>query len=996
MDATQKILSDITVFNKYAKYIPELHRRETWEELCQRNMDMHIAKFPTLRSEIGKVYHNFVIPKKVLPSMRSLQFGGRPIELSNIRLFNCAYLPIDSLEAFSETMFLLLSGTGVGYSVQNRHISKLPTVVGPNKNKTRRYLISDDIAGWADAVKMLFKAYFHGRSEPLFDYRDIRQKGARLITSGGKAPGPEPLKVCLERLTEVLDGAVGRQLHSIEAHDALCHIADAVLSGGIRRAAMIALFSPEDESMLTCKGQLKMDDWEFEKTDDKGFVSYRGFCIYQGKRHDTVLSEYDYKTLTETSRLPWYFFAQQRGRANNSAVLHREFTSKQDFMQIWKKVEESQAGEPGVYWTNDYDWGVNPCVEIGLRPFQCCVSADTKLITRAGISTIKDAVGKKIEIWNGERWSEVEPFQTGKADQLYRVEFSDGSYLDATNNHKFLAKNRFDKEYREMTTLELERAINTEKYVLSTPRYEIEYDKGIEVYNAYDYGFVLGDGCGKTQRNGNFLPIYADVYAGKKQNINFKDAEFISEFPAKIDRPKIGYRRYRFNMDRDFANKLKYNGGLPSEIFSWSKKSILDFIAGWADADGAQASKGIRIYGREDLIRSAQLLLSKAGVASSVNLMSKKGTITNLATRNEDVWYLQITTTFQIPCQRLICNNADHNLYKGKGQCILSITLLEGLHESYCLNEQEKHQCVFNNVLTKQCNLTEVNVSDIESQEDLNARVKAAAFLGTLQASYTDFYYLRSIWKETAEKDALLGVGMTGIGSGRTANLDLTEAAEIVKEENARVAALIGINEAARTTCVKPSGTTSCVVGSSSGIHAWHNDFYIRRMRVGKNEALYGYMKSAVPDLVEDCKFKPAIEAVMSFPQKAPEGAIYRTENYKDLLERVKRFNKRWVFPGHRDGKNSHNVSCTVSLKDDEWEGCGEWMWKNRNFYAGISVLPFAGGTYVQAPFEDITEDIFNEMLQHLKDIDLTQVLEVEDITDHKAEAACAGGACEV
>ena len=942
-------------------------------------MDMHIAKFPTLRSEIGKVYHNFVIPKKVLPSMRSLQFGGRPIELSNIRLFNCAYLPIDSLEAFSETMFLLLSGTGVGYSVQNRHISKLPTVVGPNKNKTRRYLISDDIAGWADAVKMLFKAYFHGRSEPLFDYRDIRQKGARLITSGGKAPGPEPLKVCLERLTEVLDGAVGRQLHSIEAHDALCHIADAVLSGGIRRAAMIALFSPEDESMLTCKGQLKMDDWEFEKTDDKGFVSYRGFCIYQGKRHDTVLSEYDYKTLTETSRLPWYFFAQQRGRANNSAVLHREFTSMQDFMQIWKKVEESQAGEPGFYFTNDADWGTNPCF-----------APSTKLLTSNGYEALEDLAKKEsITLVNslGEK-SEGRVWKSGHKE-VVKIGFeakANREPLICTPDHVFMLNDGAE-----------------------CPAQDLQHKRIMPFYQPYSVsntdtffaGFLLGDGelangldPTKKGTGVTFGVNDGDVAAFLNQAMGRTYTQESRRIAEKYDlrTAVIGKRGLHTNtLDRDFISGLYTANGSVVAKTRVALKSI--------DIEQLQAVQAyLAIFGIHSNIttnKAHKVKFANGEYTCKESYDLNISRFDSLIKFAENFWFAQRYKQESLHATILSRSPAVKSVKSAGWSDVYDFTepkthwgVVEGLVAHNCCEiALRPFQC---------CNLTEVNVSDIESQEDLNARVKAAAFLGTLQASYTDFYYLRSIWKETAEKDALLGVGMTGIGSGRTANLDLTEAAEIVKEENARVAALIGINEAARTTCVKPSGTTSCVVGSSSGIHAWHNDFYIRRMRVGKNEALYQYMVSTVPDLVEDCKFKPSIEAVMSFPQKAPEGATYRTEPYLDLLERVKRFNKKWVFPGHRDGKNSHNVSCTISLKDDEWEGCGEWMWKNRNFYNGISVLPFSGGTYVQAPFEDITEDIFNEMILHLKDIDLTQVLEVEDITDHKAEAACAGGACEV
>jgi ribonucleoside-diphosphate reductase alpha chain len=237
---------------KYSKYLHNEKRRETWEEIVERNKNMHIKKFPALIDEINDVYANFVINKKVLPSMRSLQFGGLPIEINNARLFNCSYLPIDDYRAFSETMFLLLSGCGVGYSIQKHHIEKLPDITKPIKNK--RYLIADSIIGWADAVKVLINSYFTGSAKPIFDYRDIREKGALLVTSGGKAPGAEPLKRCLFEIENILERKNnGEKLSSIEIHSILCHIADSVLSGGIRRSAMIALFSFDDEDMLACK-----------------------------------------------------------------------------------------------------------------------------------------------------------------------------------------------------------------------------------------------------------------------------------------------------------------------------------------------------------------------------------------------------------------------------------------------------------------------------------------------------------------------------------------------------------------------------------------------------------------------------------------------------------------------------------------------------------------------------------------------------------------------
>jgi ribonucleoside-diphosphate reductase alpha chain len=600
---------------KYAKFIPAKNRRETWQELVTRNKEMHQAKFPKLTDEIEEAY-KLVYDKKVLPSMRSLQFAGKPIELNNARIFNCSFLPIDDWRSFSEIMFLLLSGCGVGYSVQTHHVDQLPEITVPTKHK--RYLIGDSIEGWADAVRMLCKAYFTGAPLPLFDYRDIRPKGAQLITVGGKAPGPEPLKECLFNLQKVFDRKQnGERLTSVEAHDMACHIADAVLSGGIRRAALIALFDLDDENMLTCK-----------------FGS-------------------------------WWEENPQRGRANNSAVVMRHAITEDEFFKLWKKIELSGSGEPGIYFSNDKDWGTNPCCEIALRSYQFC-------------------------------------------------------------------------------------------------------------------------------------------------------------------------------------------------------------------------------------------------------------------------------------------------------------------------------------------NLCEVNVSNVESQEDLNERVRVGAFIGTLQAAYTDFHYLRDIWQKTTEKDALLGVGMTGIGSGAILAYDLKKAADLAKVENARVAEIIGVNKAARVTTVKPSGTSSLVLGTSSGIHAWHNDYYIRRIRVGKNEAIYNYLAVNHPELVEDDFFKPTIQAVISVPQKAPAGSILRTENVLDMLERTKKFNVQWVKKGHRKGANTNNVSATVSINENEWEQVGKWMWDNKDTFNGLSVLPYFGGTYTQAPFEDITEEQFNEMVQHLHNIDLSKIVEFTDDTALMDQAACAGGACEI
>lgn len=358
MEVSAKILSDIIVHMKYAKYLPEKHRRETWEEITTRNMMMHIKRYPHLAVEIKNAY-KYVYERKVLPSMRSMQFAGKPIEINPARIYNCSFLPMDDALSFAELMFLLLSGVGVGYSVQRHHIEKLPEIRKPRK--TRRYLVNDSIEGWADAVKMLMRSYFSGKPLPIFDLSDIRPKGAMLITSGGKAPGPEPLRECLDKIKRILDRKEdGDRLSSLEIHDINCIIADAVLAGGIRRSAMIALFDLLDEDMLTCKSNIPLEI--------SGDVGWNGdnatfYVEYRGERISVTLYKTEYEAFLAKGTLPWYNVAPERGRANNSAVLLRHKITKDVFLDLWKTIELSGAGEPGFFFSNDKDWGLNPCAD---------------------------------------------------------------------------------------------------------------------------------------------------------------------------------------------------------------------------------------------------------------------------------------------------------------------------------------------------------------------------------------------------------------------------------------------------------------------------------------------------------------------------------------------------------------------------------------------------------------------------------------------------------
>ena len=295
------------------------------------------------------------------------------------------------------------------------------------------------------------------------------------------------------------------------------------------------------------------------------------------------------------------------------------------------------------------------------------------------------------------------------------------------------------------------------------------------------------------------------------------------------------------------------------------------------------------------------------------------------------------------------------------------------------------------------CNLTEMNGNIVKSQEQLNALAGAGAFIGTLQASLTDFHYLRGIWRQNTEREALLGVSMTGIASNKTIGFNLRDAARTVLRVNEETSSTLGINKAARTTCVKPAGTTSLVLGTSSGIHPWWAKYYIRRVTLRKDNPLYGYLKVFHPELVEEKLVIGSDEAFATIPVKAPRGAATRHEPLEDMLERIARWNKDWVKVGHRSGQNTNNVSATIYVKDDEWDSVVDWIWENRNFLNGLTLLPHDGGSHIQAPHEEITKARYEEMYNLLEDVDLTAIKEDDDNTNVSGELACSGGgSCEI
>lgn len=637
-----KGISDYIQSSKYARYLPEMQRREVFDETVARDELMHLKRFahiPGFREKIVGAF-DLVRAKKVLPSMRSMQFGGAAIEANELRGYNCSASLIDRPRVFAEAIYLLLSGCGVGYSVQEAHVECLPPVRVLNRSApVLHHVVQDTIEGWADSVDALVQNYLGGEGRIIeFSYHLIRPAGTPLKTSGGRAPGHLMLKCALEAVRGVLHGAQGRQLRPIECHRIMCHLADAVLSGGIRRSAMIALFSVEDGEMMNCKSDI-----------------------------------------TWFEREPWF------ANANNSAVLHRDETTERQFRRLFKSTRS--YGEPGMLFVSDYDHVTNPCAEIGLDP-------------------------------------------------------------------------------------------------------------------------VL----------------------------------------VRADRSKV---------------------------------------TGWA-----------------------------------------------------------------------------------------------------------------------LCNLTEMNAAKFTCPEDFMGAAHAAALIGTMQASYTSFPYLGEVTEEIVRRDALLGIGMTGMQDAPEIACNPAYqrmVAEACVAWNRHYAELLGINPAARVTCIKPSGTTTLALGGcGSGIHPHHAPRYIRRVTADDLEVVFQAFRAVNPHM---CVKKPDNKWVIEFPVEAPEGAKFKSDfGAIEFCEMVRSTQLNWVLPGTTRESEApglrHNVSNTITVKDGEWDAVADWIWANRADLTGISLLSDFGDTaYAFAPFEAVQsveqQRRWDALVRDYKPVNYEAMFEAEDGTALTGEAACAGGACE-
>lgn len=692
---------------------------------------------------------------------------------------------------------------------------------------------------------------------------------------------------------------------------------------------------------------------------------------------------------------------------------------------------------------------VHNCGEIIGSDFHC-VAGDTLLITRQGIQKIKDAVGKQIEIWNGKRWSKVTPIQTGTNRILYRVKFGDGTFLDVTEKHRFFVKDRFGKEYEELTTLDLISKVKWGKYALHTEPFTIDYRDGsfVDPVWAYTLGQLVGDGsvCGTQEKPSLQLRLY-----GAKSYQQLALAGQTSGKPAYYaenpETPCLLYTGFDRNFDGHKVRDLKANAEALEGIAAWNREAILHFIAGLADADGsAVPSGGIRIYlSGHDRAYRIYLLLQKCGIRSSINLVQVAGTETNLGKRAKDLWYLQITDCRAIPCQRLDTSGGHQPEAKGKWQVIRSIEPLEGLHDTFCFNEPEYHKAVFGGTLTGQCNLAEIHLNQIDPedyQEQEDAFTAGALSVATL----LNHQFVVPRYQYSREIDPIVGVSFTGLfdffvkafgvdwlrwlAEGRPKTEQGMNFMEREAEYLSRWREIVHrvvwdycdrhhIKRPNRCTTVQPSGTKSLLTNASPG---WHPPFglrWVRRITFAKNDPValacldYGY--SVIPgqsdkdeegNLLNDPFDDRVKEWLVEIPVEVswvdlPGVEEIAIENFTaiTMFDFYMQVQKHWT---------THNTSATILLGEDEVEPLGQRIYeaiRDDEGYISAALLARFDAPFPRLPFERISQEKYEkmrgEMLSRQQSDDFSSLLNARVLASMLPEmgpqdAACSGMICEL
>lgn len=968
-----KALSDYTFYSRYSHYLPEKRRRETWEEAVKRVFNMHrekyskeISKSEELKKEIDFAEKQ-QLKKRVIGAQRNLQFGGDFIFKHQMKSYNCSYTLCDRPRVFQEINYALLCGTGVGASVQKKHIKQLPKISNRKKG-IKKFIVPDSIEGWSDAFGILFNSYVDEKYSIFpeysgykieFDFSKIRPKGA-LIAGQFKAPGHNGLKQSLERCEKLIDERLksesfqkdefSNKLKPIDAYDFIAHMSDSVLSGGIRRSALIILFSLDDQEMM------------------------------------------------ESKTNSWFIENPQRARSNNSVVLERGKTKKEDFSKIFNSIKHS--GEPGFYFIEDgeFDIGANPC-----QPEWA------KFLTPNGIRNLSDInIGDKI--WSKDGWTTVKKKWSNGVKKVFEYRTTGGVFY-GTNSHKLVSKGEKIKA-EDCETIDIISGEYSSNVVID-PKIVMD-------------GIVFGDGSvHKASNNLVFLCIGANDYD-----------YFNSEVSNFIKKERAGLSDYAYEIETNILSEellRTYDRVIPDRYYYGNKDTVSSFLRGIYTANGSICGERVTLKSASfKLISQVQEMLSFLGIRSyyttnkskkvkfaNGEYLCKESYDLNIG-RDKEKFYniIGFIQNYKLEkLEKIIKNSKNNRLCSHEikeinfisEEEVFDITVDNESH-TYWTSCCDVSNCVEIGLYPKTedgrsgfetCNLSEINGKYCKDKESFLQACRAASIIGTLQAGYTDFKYFSKETKEIIEREALLGVSITGLMDNPEIlfNEEIQkDGAKEVVETNKKIAKLIGINPSARTTCVKPSGSASAMLGTASGIHPQHAKRYIRRVQSNNEEFILKKFAEINPLAVEKSYWSATgSDSSVSFLCEVPAGGITKNQiSAIDFLEKVKSTQKNWVLNGtvreNCVNKNvNHNVSVTCIVKDDEWKEVESFIWENRKYFTGVSLLSASGDLdYVQAPFSTVLTP--KEMVQEYGDASVFAsglVVDALKCFDNNLWAAC-------
>jgi hypothetical protein len=881
--------------------------------------------------------------------------------LQNCSFLSTAHIAEDPSKAsvpFSTLMNMSMLGIGVGFDTAGAG----KVEIHEPREGSSTFTIDDSREGWCRSVDRLLTAYFSpNKSQPSFDYSNIRKAGSPIRGFGGTSAGPKPLRKLHSQLQRLLRDRDGDMLTSTDIVDIMNMIGKCVIAANVRSSAEIALGEADDEAFLDLK---------------------------------------DYRVNPERMG------ADGWGYTSNNSVIGR---TGQDYSHLAERM--ALNGEPGILWldvvrnhgrlvdginTKDHRAaGCNPCGEQPLEHNELCVTGATLLHTSEGVTPIAELVDTETEIWNGTEWSKVTPFFAGNID-TYRVVLSDGSYLDATPGHEWLAKRKTERTFKAVKTTDLVPG-------MVLPEFRLSACDGKPVNDAYELGWFTGDGFIDGARSLGVVQEDEYPVIDSMNCIPYKE-----QHPPGYTRP---FKRVHFpSIPSGLGSKLRdHYTGLPSEVLSMDSGSIAEFIAGWIDTDGSVIhnpnTDHYVLYGSEDKLRDAQILLRRIGVNhATLRMFADKGSKTNYGTRNYSLWRLLIPSyeSSVVPTRikiahkfgsRYAVNNRHPDgifIDRARKQKIVRIEKM-GTEKVYCLNEPNQHQCVFGNVLTRQCTLVETYPTRCEDLDDYLRTLKFAYLYGKTVT------LLMTKWPETNEvmiRNRRIGTSMTGIAqfAERHGWAELRkwqdEGYREIRRWDEIYSEWLGVRESIRVTTVKPSGTVSLLFGVTPGCH-WPKEsgHYIRTVRENVNSPIVNMMKDA-GYRVEPSVSNPDTTMVISLPTEGPK---MRSESEVTIWEKASlaaQCQRYW-------SDNSVSVTLTFDV-EKESDQIAPVLGAFDGQLKSVSFLPMTDGVYAQAPYQKVSLDRWTFMTAGLGRLDWDSLYDGAGGQDAEGELYCSTDSCEI